>query len=195
MKLTGSIIALILFTHSISAFQSRSIWIDLKLPETTTFLNDSSFLGISGDINIAVNRHLIKLTGSYTTEEFMHIVNFTSPDLKLTHADISYGYILNAGNLSITPNISVGIAHYIARGALIPDTSGSFIKLGDKFSEIENTGAICRFPLYLNYSFTDWFGAGIHFDPFIVDAITGFNAGVFISFGKVWRAERMISRQ
>jgi hypothetical protein len=169
------------------ASPSFSSWINIKFPEAILFVNNNNgiFPGIAAELNIAINNNVFKISQSFAEEISF---DFITPDLKLINTDLSYGYIISKGVFKFIPNLSIGLAHYISRGYLIPDTStsGSMIgNFGENYNKIEETNIIYKISLCGIYMFNKHMGFGAFLDPFHVGQVTGFTAGILFAIGKL----------
>jgi hypothetical protein len=181
------IFLLVYIQMSFASKSEISYWINLK-PGGLLILSDSSMLNLSFDANLAFRRNLLKISCSYSDEDFPVNIDFISPSLKLKSFELSYGYIFNTGKIMYNINFAIGISHYIMRGDLLPDTSKEFMSwnFSRNYEKIENTAMIIKFPAYVQYHFTDIFSLGLFFSPFIIDKILGLEGGLVVSIGKMW---------
>lgn len=151
---------------------------EYQFPRWSYFFWDTTFGGISADINLGVKHNLFKISYSYATT----LDIFLQSDMLLSNCSISYGYIFNKGKILFNPNVAIGIAHYVTTGKLID--AGFF---GPNYERIEAVKAIFKLSFYCHYRFTDRFAFGIFINPFIVGPISGIEGGWVFSFGKLWK--------
>jgi hypothetical protein len=170
-------IAIILFiSFSIFANSKNTlIWLSLKIPEPGIVFRSNTLLGLSTDLNLAINHNLFKLSLTYG-EEFM--IDPYRPALNLKEISGCYGYLWKWEYFYFDVCAGIGIEHGTFRGKDNPNA----LYASESFEYIAKTTAIFKGVFNLYYTW-EHFAIGAFIEPFYIGPQSGFLAGFSLNWG------------